>query len=306
MKPFFLLLLVPFLCNSKAQTIRETALVTGKPIRISLSPALTTTLLFPSPISATFGLGLVTGNSNASGSVQLDHPDGSCVLVLHALTETAHVIATVLLDGKLYVLDLLGSGNPDVAVTFRSHDQDAPRAIEVTPQDIVDARPKYDPQILDSLLRRARDNVVLRPIYPDLYQGYQSRETWFTSDSGSIKTTVTNVHRFPIEDAVVLQGAVENETDHEIKFDGRAVTVQAGNRIYPIKYLDAVHSIPAHQRTLIDCVIQGDIDGGRANLSVDNKYRIYLPGDTGIWQLKNGVQPDKKFNVPTPLTKVTQ
>ena len=110
---------------------------------------------------------------------------------------------------------------------------------QVTPQEVVDARPKYDPEILDSLLRLARDNVVLRPIYPDLYQGYQNRDTWFTSDSGSIKTTVTAVHRFPAQDAVVVQGTVENETDQPLKFDGRAVTVQAGNRVYPINSLIA-------------------------------------------------------------------
>ena len=303
MKPFFLLLLVPFCCN--AQAIRETGLVLGKPIRILLSKDLTTTVMFPAPISGVFGLGLVSGQGNTVGSVQCEHPDGSGLLVLHALTDTAHVIATVLLNGNLYVLDFLVSNIPDVAVTLRNGNVqgDAPRATQVTSQEVVDARPKYDPEILDSLLRLARDNVVLRPIYPDLYQGYQNRDTWFTSDSGSVKTTVTAVHRFPAQDAVVVQGTVENETDQPLKFDGRAVTVQAGNRVYPIKLVDCIHTIPAHQRTLIDCVIQGENDGGRANLSVDNKYRIYLPGNIGVWALKNGAPPDKSFKVPTPLTK---
>jgi len=48
-------------------------------------------------------------------------------------------------------------------------------------------------------------------------------------------------------------------------------------------------------------VIQGDIDGGRANLSIQNEFRIMLPGDTGtVWSFKNGM-PGGRFNVPSPL-----
>src|SRR6202011_2722640 len=91
------------------QGIETKILTPGAPIKINLSPALTTTLLFPGALSGTFGLGLVSGNNSQaasnSGSVQIEHPDGSNVLVLHALNETAHVLATVLLDGDMFVLD---------------------------------------------------------------------------------------------------------------------------------------------------------------------------------------------------------
>jgi hypothetical protein len=301
MKAIFLILAVPFLCNG--QTISTKPLILGAPNKILLAPGLFTTILFPSQIAGVFGLG---SQQNPIGA-QWDIPSGSNVMVLRALRDDSHVLATVLLDGALYVLDCIASGTPDVAVTFHGDRvPDVQRATEVTPQEIVEARPKYDPQILDSLLRCARDNVILRPVHPDLYQGYQNRDTWFTSDSGTVKTVVTKVHRFPVDDAIVLQGTIENETDSPVTFDGRAVTVQAGARVYPIKYLDSVHTIPAHKRTLIDCVIQGDDDGGRANLSVDNNYRIMLPGNTGIWSLKNGEAPDKSFKVPLPLTKVVQ
>ena len=95
--------------DSKRANIETKVLSTATPMKIVLSPALTTTLLFPGPLSGTFGLGLVAGNNAqaaSGGTVQVEHPDGSNVLVLHALTETARVLATVLLDGKLYVFDL--------------------------------------------------------------------------------------------------------------------------------------------------------------------------------------------------------
>ena len=61
-----------------AQTIATKVLTPGTQIKISLSPALTTTLLFPGPLSGTFGLGLVSQTSPqsaSSGSVQIEHPD---------------------------------------------------------------------------------------------------------------------------------------------------------------------------------------------------------------------------------------
>ena len=73
------------------QTIATRVITPGSPTRISLSPQLTTTLLFPAIPGGTFGLGLVNSQSGAAnGSVQIEHPDGSQIIVLHALNETAN------------------------------------------------------------------------------------------------------------------------------------------------------------------------------------------------------------------------
>jgi hypothetical protein len=304
-----LAMLIAAICSG--QTISTKALVVGSPIKIALTTAYTTALLFPSQPSGVFGLGLGSGNNNNTGCiVQLEHPDGSDVLVLHALTENAHIIATVLLENQLYVFDLRTNPTPsdaDVAVTMvrQGSSQDngtAPKATPVTPEDIVAARPKMDPEILIGLLRRARDSAILQPLYRDLYSGYSKKEVFFTSDSGSVKTTVTSVHRFSKEDAVVLQCVVENETDQPLTFDGRAATVLVANEVHPIKLLDCLRPIPAHTRTLCDIVLQGETDGSRANLSIDNEYRIELPSDSGnIWTLKNGSRPKTPFNIPPPF-----
>jgi hypothetical protein len=287
-----------------AQTIATKVLSPGSPIKIALSPALTTTLLFPGPLSGTFGLGLVTAQSaNSGGSVQVDHPDGSNVLVLHALSETAHVLATVLLDGALYVFDLQSEQTPDVAVTLVKNNPWGLQAQTVTPEQIKAVRPKYDPELLIGFLRRAHDAALLRPLYPDLYQGYATRQAQYTSDSRAVKTTVTTIHRFSKDDAIVLQGTVENETARPIQFDGRAATVQVANEVHPIKLLDCLRPIPAKTTVPIDVVIQGDIDGGRANLSIENEFRIILPAPDGmatVWSLKNGSTPTAPFKIPAP------
>jgi hypothetical protein len=291
------------------QGISTKVLMPGAPMKIELSPQLTTTLLFPGPLSGTFGLGLVTGNANTGGSVQVDHPDGSNILVLHALSESAHVVMTVLLDGALYVFELQSGPTPDVALTLVKTDPTPPRAVEVTPQEVVEQRPRYDAELLIQFERLAKDAPVMRKLYPDLYQGYASRQADYTSDSGTVKTTVSTIHRFSREDAVVLEGSVINETDHPIQFDGRATTVLVSNEVYPAKLTDCIHRIPAGATVPIVVVIQGDTDGSRANLSIDNSFRIQLPGDAGtVWEWKNGDHSGKPFKIapPVPNAPLTQ
>ncbi|MBV8378953.1 MAG: hypothetical protein JO279_18325 [Verrucomicrobia bacterium] len=305
------LLVFSVVIASEAQNagISTKVLTPGAPMRVQLSPALTTTLLFPSPLSGTFGLGLVTANANSGGSVQVDHPEGSNILVLHALSETAHVVATVLLDGQLYVFDLQSGPDPDVALTLVKSDPAAPRAAEVTPQEVVEQRPKYDPELLIGFERKAHDAPVMRKLYPALYEGYASRQGDYTSDSGTVKTTVSSIHRFSKEDAVVLEGTVENETTHPIEFDGRATTVQVSNEVHPAKLTDCIRPIPAGATVPIVVVLQGDVDGGRANLSIQNEFRIMLPGDAGtVWQWKNGSHSGKPFKIapPVPNAPLTQ
>src|SRR5206468_3043800 len=241
----------------------------------------------------------------ATGSVQIEHPDGSQIIVLHALSETAAVVMTVLMEGQLYVFDLRSAQEPDVAVTLVK-DSGAPRAVQVKPEEIKAARLKYDPELFVGFLRRAHDAGLMRKLYPDLYQGYNTRSCDYTSDSGVVKTTVTQIHRFSKEDAIVLEGTVENETPHPIEFDGRVATVQVANEIHPVKLLDCLRPIPSGATVPIDVVLQGDIDGSRANLSIDNEFRIILPpipGEGTVWNLKNGGTGGDKFKVPPPQEK---
>jgi hypothetical protein len=299
-------LIVIFLLSASiagAQNIGTRVLTPGTSMRIELSPEIATTLLFPGPISGTFGTGLVGNGQTQQGLVQIEHPEGSAVLILHALTETAHVVMTVLFDGSLYVFHLESGPHPDAAVTLTKIDQSVQCVKQVSVEDVKAARLKYDPELLVGFETKARDAVLLRKLYPDLYQGYTSRQAHYSSDSGTVKTTVTQIHRFSGEDAIVLEGTVQNETSHPIEFDGRATTVQVANEVHPAKLTDCLRPIPAGATIPIVVVIQGDIDGGRANLSIQNEFRIMLPGDTGtVWSFKNGM-PGGRFKVPSPLQK---
>jgi hypothetical protein len=297
-------LIVIFLLGAsiaEAQNIDTKVLTPGKSMRIELSPEIATTLLFPGPISGTFGTGLASNGQTQQSVVQIEHPDGSAVLVLRALAENVRTVITVLFDGSLYVFQLESGPHPDAALTLTKSDQSAEGVRQVSAEDVKASRLKFDPELLVGFERRARDAALLRKLYPDLYQGYLSRQADYTSDSGTVKTTVTQIHRFSGEDAIVLEGTVQNETNHTIEFDGRATTVQVANEVHPAKLTDCLRPIPASATVPIVVVIQGDIDGGRANLSIQNEFRIMLPGDTGtVWSFKNGI-PGGRFKVPTPL-----
>jgi hypothetical protein len=298
MRVIVILLLSASIAN--AQNIGTKVLTPGTSMRIELSPEIATTLLFPGPISGTFGTGFAGSGQTQQAVVQIEHPEGSAVLVLRALTENVRTVMTVLFDGSLYVFQLESGSHPDAALTLTKIDQSVEGVKQVSAEDVKASRLKYDPELLVGFERKARDAALLRKLYPDLYQGYTSRQADYTSDSGTVKTTVTQIHRFSGEDAIVLEGTVQNETNHPIEFDGRATTVQVANEVHPAKLTDCLRPVPASATVPIVVVIQGDIDGGRANLSIQNEFRIMLPGDTGtVWSFKNGM-PGGRFKVPSP------
>src|SRR5246127_3473336 len=179
----FLLLLLSAAEACAQQPIETRVLKPEQENHITIHTNVATTLLFPSPVGGTFGLGLVSlikqgngsGEAPASGVVQMDHPENSPVMVLHALTNNAKVMMTVLLDGRLYVFDVEAGSQPDIAITYVKTDPQAPRAQEVTENDVRANRLKYDPELLVGYLRRARDAELLLKTYPDLYKDYGSR-----------------------------------------------------------------------------------------------------------------------------------
>jgi hypothetical protein len=295
------------------QPIETRVLKAEQENHITIHPNVATTLLFPSPVGGTFGLGLVSlikqgngsGEAPVSGVVQMDHPENSPVMVLHALTNNAKVMMTVLLDGRLYVFDVEAGSQPDIAITYVKTDPQVPRAQEVTANDVIANRLKFNPELLDGYLRRARDAEVMRKSYPELYQDYNTRTANYTSESDSAITTVTSIHRFSNQDVVVLEGTVQNKLGTALLLDPRSTTVQVANEVHPAKLTDVQQPIPAGQTVPIAVVLQGDWDASRAHLSIENEFRIILPAPLketpGRYQAEEtgrGLPP--RFKVPRP------
>jgi hypothetical protein len=72
-----------------------------------------------------------------------------------------------------------------------------------------------------------------------------------------------------------------------------------------VKLLDCLRPIPVGATVPIVAVIEGDVDGGRANLSIENEFRILVgpvDGEATAWEFKNGTPPSGKFKVPAPVS----
>src|SRR5258708_18728203 len=194
-----LFLLVLLSAEIFAQAIERRVLNPDQPMHLTIHPNVATTLLFPSPVGGTFGLGLVSqikqnNEAPTQGVVQMDHPENSPVMVLHALNTTAKVMMTVLLDGRLYVFDVQAGPEPDIAITYVKDDPQAPRAQEVTENDVRANRLKFDPELLVGYLRRAWGAQVLLKTYPDLYKDYSSRAAEHTYQAEWGLTTVKTIY----------------------------------------------------------------------------------------------------------------
>jgi hypothetical protein len=268
--------------NANAQHIDTRVLTPSAPMRITVNPNVATTLLFPDAIGGAFGLGLIgTGahenQAAAQGSVALEHPEGSPLMVLHALSPGANVVMTVLLDGRLYVFDVATGADPDLAVTYVLTDPNVRRGQEVTEEEVRADRLKYDPELLVGYLRRAQDAELLKKSSPDLYADYSVRAVDYTSESDWAISTVQTIHRFAGQDIIVLQGTVQNKLNKPLIFDGRSTTIEVAQEVHPAKLTDVMQPIPAGQTVPISLVLQGDWDGSRAHLSVQNEFRIILP-----------------------------
>ena len=268
--------------HTSAQPIETRVLTPVAPMQVTVNPNVATTLLFPNSIGGAFGLGLVSAGAREQqpalpGSVALEHPEGSPLMVLHALSPGARVMMTVLLDGRLYVFDVQAGPDPDLAITYVLTDPQVRRGEEVTEEEVRAQRLKYDPELLVGYLRRARDAELLKKTYPDLYSDYSVRPANYTSESDWSITTVQTIHRFANQDVIVLQGTVQNKLNKPLVFDGRSTTVQVVQEMHPAKLTDVRQPIPAGQTVPISVVLQGDWDGSRAHLSVQNEFRIILP-----------------------------
>jgi hypothetical protein len=196
---------------------------------------------------------------------------------------------TVLMDKQLYVFDVVTGNQPDVAITFVKDDAAANLVSgasssglvsgkELSKQDIVAMRPKFDPELLVGFVRQANDAELLRRLYPDLYRDYSWRPADYPWETNGVKTVVNHIHRFSEGDAVVLTGSVTNNTGQPLGFAARAVQVSVNDsEIHPAKLTDCKQPIAPGETVPIVVVLQGDIDGARANLSLLNSFRIVPP-----------------------------
>jgi hypothetical protein len=144
-------------------------------------------------------------------------------------------------------------------------------------EDVANARPVYHPEKLRTLLELAKEAPILQGSSPELFQGYEERKVSNVSDYGDVVATVEEVHRFPVDDAIVLFGHIENKGAKTVSFDPAAITIGIGDRQYPSAFVDCASAVNPGQTIRFGVIGQGDVDGGRAHLAIRNTFRVLLP-----------------------------
>lgn len=298
-------------CHSPAKIIETKALTPDDPIPIAISDQCDTTVQFPDTINGVYGLDIAQekeGEQTPPCRVAYKHPDPSGLIDIHAVTPDARAIMKVVTEGKIYVLLLQASTDPEAAVTLTKGlaTQSVSGGI-VTPAEVKAQRPRMDDQFYVGLLERARIAPLAQASAPNLYEGYSTRPARYSGGAGTgVETTVTQVSRFSKDDAIVIKGTLTNKTDRPVNFDGRAVTVIAGNQVHPAKMVSCQRPVASGASVPIEVIIQGSLDGvSRANLSLSNEFRIETPIPDGqpttLWDVKNGGAPKGPFKITKPV-----
>src|SRR5260370_14557568 len=257
-----------------------------------------TTVLFPRPVSGIVGYGLTSDPAAEEGWIQYAHPGDSGLLTLRVLKPELRVAyMTVLVGDDLYNFALANNpGQAALSVKFT----DGERQVEQPPtgqaplnsgdaqttpppqrepdkDGVAKARPVYHPEKLRTLLELANEEPLLQASSPELYQGYEERKVSNVSDYRDVVATVEEVHRFPVDDAIVLFGHIENNGAKTISFDPAAITIGIGDRQYPSAFVDCASALNPGQTIRFGAIGQGHVDGGRSHLAIRNTVRVRLP-----------------------------
>ena len=270
-----------------------------KPTLVNVSPSVATVVKFPSVLTGIFGIGLV--KREGQGKLQIEMGADQKELVLRPVAPNPNGFVTIVMDQKLYVLDIELSETPDIALTLETGAFHGAKPVIVSEKSVIQARPHFSLERLIDLSDRSGMAKLASSVVPDLYNGYCERDCKYVSEDSRIRTIVTKVQQFPEDDAIVLVGQVDNLSESAYDFPATKAMVAIGSFTRPITLLTCVRPIPPHASSAIKAFVVGDIDGSRANYSINNEYRLLV--SDGSRATKEPVSGTSMINRPSPLLK---
>ncbi|MSU66010.1 MAG: hypothetical protein EXS38_07925 [Opitutus sp.] len=233
---------------------------------IAISQDEPTTCVFPEKLTALESAN-VSLKPDERPAVLMSYQPGAPFFSVRALRPDAHAAVNVLLRGKVFVLNFATAVAPDRAVIFF----DAPLGSPAR------APREATPEILKSLIERAKNFARLREQYPALTQAIDHATPSTVSPGQGFTVKVDEVFRFDAEDVLVFRVRFANAGDSIVRYDSRRLAVRAGHTVYPVALADASGVISPRGDTEAFLAVAGAPEGGRANLSVKNVFSILVP-----------------------------
>ena len=236
-----------------------------------------TTLVFPQPITALEGSG-ITADPKTKADMLLSYHAGERFFSVRALADNAESDLNVIINRKVYVLELVTDKEPFQSVTFYPADEPPAQSV---------GQPNVGPSRLLGLLDKAKAFPLLAGQYPEMVSQIDQAEPFTRTLYRGFEVVLTKVYRFDAEDTLIFQVEFVNETDQPIYYVPQSLAVRVGPAVYWSALSDASgimtaglkdpktgNITPGHSTGYF--VICGTAQGGRNHLSVQNKFNLLV------------------------------
>ncbi|MEQ1752449.1 MAG: hypothetical protein ABL974_23710 [Prosthecobacter sp.] len=250
---------------------------------IAINSNVATTITFPEPVTLLTGYGLVSeagaANAMAQANVCVVHYDNTLpdTIVVRLIKAGEPCHATVRTTSAMHLLRFISSPSANLAVIVSPPGQRS-AAREIDPNDVTHKRLNMSADELVGMLGKARNRKALQPLNPTLYTGWEERNSLdLTSTVKNRTSTIYEIQRWPAKDALVFRCWITNIGDTPYEFEPNGVKVRIGERSYPVQLADCSGLVQPNQKMPLDVILQGNIQGGREHLSINQDFRIELP-----------------------------
>jgi len=241
-----LVVVVLGLTSAHAQAIKTFPLDEQTVYHLKVGTDKVTTLVFPQPITALEGSG-ITADPKTPAKMLLSYHAGDRFLSVRPLADSATATLNVIINRKVYVVELATDKNPFQSVTFYPADEPPAQSA---------GQPNIGPSRLLGLLDKAKAYPILSEQYPEMV-------------------------------SQIFQVEFVNDTDKPIYYVPQSLAVRVGSNVYWSALSDASGIIEAgvkdpktgkitssHSNGYF--VICGAPHGGRNHLSVQNAFNVLV------------------------------
>jgi hypothetical protein len=265
------------LSPAHAQAIKSFPLDEQTVYHLKVSTDKVTTLVFPQPITALEGSG-ITADPKTPAKMLLSYHAGDRFFSVRALADPATADLNVIMNRKVYVIELATDKEPFQSVTFYPADEPPAQSA---------GQPNTGPSQLLGLLDKAKAYPLLAEQYPEMVSQIDKAEPFTQTLYEGFHVILTKVFRFDAEDALIFQVEFVNETDQPIYYVPQSLAVRVGSGVYWSALSDASGIMtpgekdpktgkitPGHSDGYF--VICGTPHGGRNHLSVQNAFNVLV------------------------------
>lgn len=248
----------------RASEIRTYPLDERSVYTVRLSKEEPTTCVFPAPLKAIVGANVSTKVEDAPG-ILLSHESGTEYFSLRLLKDGANGALNIVFRGKVYALALVTAAEPDRAVAFFDEPLTGGTAQALAPDS------------LRALVERAKQLDRADAMFAGMASTLEHARPGHVTCYRNFTATVESIARFVPEDTLVFRIRLDAAQRAPVHYDPHGLAIRLDREIFSAAFTEASGAIPANGSAVVYLAICGAPGGGRANLSVREKFSVIVP-----------------------------